>query len=80
MFDQIQSRFSEIFKSLRRQGKISEKNISESLRSVRRALLEADVNIKVARDFILKVQKKSTGQNVLNSITPGQQFIKIINY
>ncbi len=59
MFDQIQSRFSEIFKSLRRQGKISEKNISESLRSVRRALLEADVNIKVARDFILKVQKKS---------------------
>ena len=78
MFDQIQSRFSEIFKSLRRQGKISEKNISESLRAVRRALLEADVNIKVARDFILNVQKKSTGQNVLNSITPGQQFIKII--
>lgn len=78
MFDQIQNRFTDIFKSLRRHGKINEKNITDSLRSVRRVLLEADVNFKVARDFVSRVQEKVIGQKVLNSVTPGQQFIKVI--
>lgn len=78
MFEQIQDRFADLFKTLRRQGKINESNISDSLRSVRRVFLEADVNFKVARDFVSRVQSKATGQKVLNSVTPGQQFIKVI--
>ena len=64
MFDQIQNRFADIFKSLRRHGKINEKNITDSLRSVRRVFLEADVNFKVARDFVSRVQEKAIGQKV----------------
>ena len=78
MFDQIQKRLSDIFSNLSRKGKISEDNISDALRDVRRALLEADVNFKVAKNFIAKVHDKAIGQEVLNSVTPSQQFIKVI--
>jgi len=78
MFDQLQKRLSEIFRSLSKKGKISEDNISDALRDVRRALLEADVNFKVAKSFISNVHQKAIGQDVLNSVTPSQQFVKIM--
>ncbi len=78
MFNQIQKRLSGIFDNLSRKGKISEDNISDALRDVRRALLEADVNFKVAKNFISRVHDKAIGQKVLNSVTPSQQFVKVI--
>ena len=78
MFNQLQDRLSNVIKTLRGQGKISEKNVKDAIRDVRRALLEADVNLMVVRSFIDKVQEKAMGEKVLQSISPGQQFIKII--
>ena len=78
MFNQLQDRLSSVVKTLRGQGKISEKNVKDAIRDVRRALLEADVNLMVVRSFIDKVQEKAVGEKVLKSISPGQQFIKII--
>lgn len=76
MFDKISSAFQKVFKNLRGYGKLSEKNIEDALREVRIALLEADVNYKVAKDFIARVKEKCLGKEVLDSITPGQQVIK----
>jgi signal recognition particle subunit SRP54 len=78
MFDQITQRFEKFFRQLRSHGTLTDENIRESMREVRRILLEADVNLKVVKDFITNVQEKSQGQEVLRSITPGQQVIKII--
>src|ERR1051325_2773746 len=78
MFDSLSGKLQNAFKNLRGLGKISEANVSDSLREVRMALLEADVNFKVARDFIERVKSKSLGQEVIQSIQPGQQIIKII--
>ncbi len=78
MFNQIQKRLSGIFDNLSRKGKISEDNVSDALRDVRRALLEADVNFKVAKNFISRVHDKAIGQKVLNSVTPSQQFVKVV--
>ncbi len=79
MFDALSSKLQNAFRNLRGLGKISESNIGDSLREVRLALLDADVNFKVARDFIERVKVKSIGQEVLQSIQPGQQIIKIIH-
>src|SRR5438093_4162891 len=79
MFDSLSSKLQNAFRNLRGLGKISEENVGESLREVRLALLEADVNFKVARDFIERVKVKSLGQEVVQSIQPGQQVIKIIH-
>src|SRR5438067_1674525 len=79
MFDSLSSKLESAFKNLRGLGKISESNVVDSLREVRQALLEADVNFKVARDFIERVRSKSIGQEVVQSIQPGQQIIKIIH-
>jgi len=79
MFDSLSSKLQNAFKNLRGLGKISESNVADSLREVRLALLEADVNFKVARDFIERVQTKALGQEVIQSIQPGQQIIKIIH-
>src|ERR1051325_2451385 len=79
MFDSLSSKLQNAFKNLRGLGKISETNAADSLREVRQALLEADVNFKVARDFIERVRVKSLGQEVIQSIQPGQQIIKIIH-
>ena len=78
MFDSLSTKLQEAFKNLRGLGKISEENVGDSLREVRLALLEADVNFKVARDFIERVKNKSIGQEVLLSIQPGQLIIKFI--
>ena len=79
MFDSLSSKLESAFRNLRGLGKISEANASDALREVRQALLEADVNFKVARDFIERVKAKSLGQEVIQSIQPGQQVIKIIH-
>src|SRR5678816_3815430 len=79
MFDSLSSKLQNAFKNLRGLGKISEANVSDSLREVRLALLEADVNFKVARDFIEKVREKSIGAEVIQSIQPGQLIVKIIH-
>src|SRR6266853_169909 len=79
MFDSLSSKLEKAFKNLRGLGKISEDNISDALREVRQALLEADVNFKVARDFIERVKARSLGQDVVQSIQPGQQIIKLIH-
>ncbi len=78
MFDTLSGKLQNAFKNLRGLGKISEANVSDSLREVRLALLDADVNFKVVRDFIERVRTKSLGQEVVQSIQPGQQIIKII--
>ncbi len=79
MFDLLSSKLQNAFRNLRGLGKISEANVGDALREVRLALLEADVNFKVARDFIERVKTKSLGQEVIQSIQPGQQIIKIIH-
>src|SRR5688572_24555624 len=79
MFDTLSSKLQNAFKNLRGLGKISESNVADSLREVRMALLDADVNFKVARDFIERVKEKAIGQQVIQSIQPGQQVIKIIH-
>ncbi len=78
MFEELTQKLETVFKKLRGQGKITEVNISESLREVRRVLLDADVNYKVVKQFIDDVQKRSVGQEVLTSLTPGQLIVKII--
>ncbi|HYG21822.1 MAG TPA: signal recognition particle protein [Verrucomicrobiae bacterium] len=79
MFDSLSSKLQNAFRNLRGLGKISEENVSDALREVRLALLEADVNFKVARDFIERVKTKSIGQEVVQSIQPGQQIVKLIS-
>ena len=79
MFDSLSSKLQTAFRNLRGLGRISESNASEALREVRMALLEADVNFKVARDFIERVKAKALGVEVVQSIQPGQQIIKVIH-
>jgi signal recognition particle subunit SRP54 len=78
MFESLTDKLELTFKRLRGQGKITEKNIDDALREVRLALLEADVHVKVVRTFLDSVKAKSMGQEVLQSLTPEQQFIKIV--
>jgi len=78
MFDSLSNKLQNAFRNLRGLGKISESNVTDALRDVRLALLEADVNFKVARDFIERVKTKSLGAEVIQNIQPGQQIIKII--
>ncbi len=79
MLDSLSDRLQQTFRRLGSSGKISEKDLDEALREVRIALLEADVNFKVVRDFIARVRERALGQEVLQSITPGQQVISIVN-
>ena len=79
MFDSLSDKLQNAFRNLRGLGKISESNAGDALREVRMALLEADVNFKVARDFIERVKTKSLGAEVVASVQPGQQIIKIIH-
>jgi len=79
MFDSLSGKLQNAFRDLRGLGKISEANVADSLREVRMALLEADVNFKVARDFIERVKTKSLGAEVVASVQPGQQIVKIIH-
>ena len=78
MFGQLQDKFKKIFKTVRGHGKISEHNIDEAIREIRIALLESDVNFKVVSSFISRVKEKSLGSKVFDSVTPGQQFVKLV--
>ncbi|MGA1868682.1 MAG: signal recognition particle protein [bacterium] len=79
MFDKLTDRFQTVFKKLRGYGKITESNISDAMREVKIALLEADVNFQVVKAFIERIKQKAIGEDVLKSITPGQQIIKIVH-
>jgi len=78
-FQNLSSRLQETMRKLRGKGRLSEKDVDQALREIRLALLEADVNYKVVRDFIAHVKERATGQEVLGSLTPGQQVIRIVN-
>ena len=79
MFDNLTDKFNEIFKKLKGQGKLTEQNIQDSLREVRRALLEADVNFKIVKNFVNEVGSRAIGQKVMKSLTPGSQVVKIVH-
>ena len=79
MFSRLSDKLQDVFKDLRGHGRISESNVNDALREVRLALLEADVHFKVAKDFVARVKEKALGQEVLRSVTPGQQIVKIFH-
>lgn len=78
-FEGLSEKLQDALKKLRGKGKLNEKDIKEAMREVKLALLEADVNFKVVKSFISKVSEKCVGEEVLGSLTPGQQVIKIVN-
>jgi len=79
LFDNLSSKLQDIFAKLKSRGKLTEKDVDAAMREVRLALLEADVNFKVVKDFIAKVRERAVGVEVLESLTPAQQVIKIVN-
>jgi signal recognition particle subunit SRP54 len=79
MFQDLQTKLEGVFKSLSGQGKLSEENMAEGLREIRRALLAADVEVGVARGFVQRVREKALGSEVLKSLSPGQQMVKIVH-
>lgn len=78
-FESLSDRLQNVFKRLRGKGKLTEQDVTEAMREVRMALLEADVNYKVVKDFIAAVKERSIGSEVMDSLTPGQQVVKIVN-
>ncbi len=78
MFEELSRKLDSVFRKLKGRGKLSEENIKDALRDIRRVLLEADVNFRVAKQFIQAVEEKAVGQEVLRSITPGQQVVKVV--
>ena len=78
-FDSLTEKLTKVFKSLRGKGKLNENDVKAALKEVKIALLEADVNFKVAKNFIKTVEERAIGQDVMNSLTPGQMVIKIVN-
>ena len=78
-FEGLSDKLSAVFKKLKNKGKLSESDVKAAMREVRLALLEADVNYKVAKDFVAKVSERAVGSGVLESLTPAQQVIKIVN-
>src|SRR5688572_13428356 len=79
MFESLSEKFDRAFKILKGQGKITEINVAETLKEVRKALLDADVNYKIAKSFTEDVKQKALGENVLTAISPGQLMIKIVH-
>ncbi len=79
MFQDLGDKFGRVFKELRGHGKIRENHVQDAMKDVRRALLEADVNYKVVKEFVAKVGERATGKKVLDSLTPDQQIIKIVH-
>jgi signal recognition particle subunit SRP54 len=79
MFEGLSEKLQATFKRLRGKGKLTEADVNEAMREVRVALLEADVNFKVVKELISKIKERAIGQEVLESLTPGQQVIKIVH-
>ena len=78
-FDSLSDKLQNIFKNLRGKGRLSESDVKAALREVKMALLEADVNFKVVKQFVKSVEERAIGQDVMESLTPGQMVIKIVN-
>ena len=78
-FEGLSSKLQSTFKKLTGKGKLSEKDVKDAMREVRLALLEADVNFKVVRDLVRKIGDRAVGKEIMKSLTPGQQVIKIVN-
>ena len=78
-FENLSSKLQDVFKKLKGKGKLNEKDVKDALREVKLALLEADVNFKIVKDFIKKITEKAVGEEVLGGLNPGQQVIKIVN-
>ena len=78
-FESLSEKLNSVFKDLTGHGVLNAEDIEKAMREVRLALLEADVNYKVVKDFVAEIKKKALGEEVLNSLTPGQQVIKIVN-
>lgn len=78
-FDSLTEKLQNIFKNLRSKGRLTEDDVKEALKEIKRALLAADVNFKVVKDFIKNVQERAIGQDVMNGLNPGQMVIKIVN-
>src|SRR5512135_240524 len=78
MFDNLSEKLQRAFKNLRGQGKLTEENIGEALREIRLALLEADVNFKVVKDFIDHVREKAVGTEVMTALSPAEQIVKVV--
>ena len=79
MLEDLSQKLESVFQKLRGYGKLTENNVADSMKEIRRALLEADVNYKVVKDFVSSVQEKAIGQDVLRSVTPGQMIVKIVH-
>jgi signal recognition particle subunit SRP54 len=79
MFDALQERFGDVFRNLRGRGTITEENVQEAMREVRTALLEADVNLQVAKDFCDEVHQKAIGAEVIDTLKPDQVIIKLVH-
>ena len=79
MFERLTDRFQDVFKTLAGRGRLTETNISDAMREVRKALLDADVNYHVAKEFVAEVRRECLGEKVLKSVAPGQQAIKVVN-
>lgn len=78
-FDNLTEKLQNVFKNLRSKGRLTEEDVKAALKEVKMALLEADVNFKVVKNFVKKVQERAVGQDVLNSLTPGQMVVKLVN-
>ena len=78
MFESLSDKLESAFKQIKGQGRINELNIANTVKDIRRALVDADVNYKIAKEFTDKVKDKATGEKVLNSISPGQLMVKIV--
>jgi signal recognition particle subunit SRP54 len=79
VFNSLSERLDKIFRNLKGVGYLTEQNVKDTMREIRLALLEADVNFKIVKNFIIEVEKRSLGQEVMKSLTPGQQVIKIVH-
>ncbi|HRT71484.1 MAG TPA: signal recognition particle receptor subunit alpha, partial [Syntrophales bacterium] len=79
MFESLTDKLDQVFRRLKGRGRLDEENVRQALKDIRMALLEADVNFRIAKDFLEKVKEKAMGEEVLKSVTPGQQFIKIVH-
>ena len=78
-FDSLSEKLQNVFKGLRSKGRLTEDDVKAALKEVKLALLEADVNFKVVKQFVKSVQERAVGEEVLKSLTPGQMVIKIVN-
>ncbi len=78
-FDSLTEKLQNIFKNLRSKGRLTEDDVKEALKEIKRALIAADVNFKVVKDFIKNVQERAVGSDVMNGLNPGQMVVKIVN-